>query len=378
MLLMIVVALSLLLGLCYNAGRTIFFWLKQLGNFNPYIFGAIYGFTLALVLAAFLASRAPGTGIPPLVFTIAHYGLGVILYLVLIFNFISLLMLVARLLNLLPTPLARTTVLTIGAIAASLVIALSLYGSINGVAIRAKHYTVQLAGSQEGQNLLKITLVSDFHLGYVVSEKRLERIVARIDATKPDIVCFAGDIFDGDITSLGDPQKLQELFQSIDASLGVYACLGNHDAGPHYREMLSFLEGAGIRLLQDETILVDNRFLLAGRKDSTPIGDQGAARATAMALPKDNTLPVIVMDHQPGNIEEYGSETGLVLCGHSHRGQLFPFNLISKAAYLVDYGHYTSPETGTQFIVTSGVGTWGPPFRIGSDNEVVAIEVFLP
>lgn len=378
MLLIITITLGILLGLCFNAGRTIYYWLKHLGNFNPYIFATVYGLTLTLVLAVFLVSRVPGTGIPPVFFTIAHYGLGIILYIVMIFNFASLLILLARILSLLPTPIPKTVILATGAIAFSLAIALSLYGSINGAAIRTKHYIVHLAGSDGGQEPLKITLVSDIHLGYVVSENRLERIVARINTTTPDIVCFAGDIFDGDITSLENPTRLQELLQNIDAKLGVYACLGNHDAGPHYLEMLNFLEEAGVMLLQDETILVDNRVLLVGRKDSSPIGNQGAARVAAMTLPENNTLPVIVMDHQPGNIKEYGSETDLVLCGHSHRGQMFPFNLISKATYLVDYGYYTSPETGTQFIVTSGVGTWGPPFRIGSNNEVVAIQVSLP
>ena len=142
--------------------------------------------------------------------------------------------------------------------------------------------------------------------------------------------------------------------------------------------MLDFLDGAGIRVLMDEAVVIDQRFVLAGRRDSFPIGAHGDSRKNLEGLPDDKSLPVIVLDHQPGNIDEYGNEADLILCGHTHQGQMFPFNLITNAVFDVDYGYYRAGETTPQVIVTSGAGTWGPPLRVATDNEVVEINLLIP
>ena len=117
---------------------------------------------------------------------------------------------------------------------------------------------------------------------------------------------------------------------------------------------------------------------MAGRKDSFPIGGQGDKREKLTLPAKAGELPVIVMDHQPGNIRDYGEETDLILCGHTHQGQMFPFNLITNAVFDVDYGYYRASDDSPQVIVTSGAGTWGPPQRVATDNEVAEILVMLP
>ncbi|MFQ9651088.1 MAG: hypothetical protein ACLRZZ_13470 [Enterocloster sp.] len=134
---------------------------------------------------------------------------------------------------------------------------------------------------------------------------------------------------------------------------------GNHDAGPSYDRMMEFLSEAGVRVLQDEAVVIDSRFVLAGRKDSFPIGGQGERRGSLELPERTEDLPVIVMDHQPGNIRDYGKETDLILCGHTHKGQMFPFNLITDAVFDVDYGYYRASVDSPQVIVTSGAGTWG-------------------
>jgi len=88
---------------------------------------------------------------------------------------------------------------------------------------------------------------------------------------------------------------------------------------------------------------------------------------------RDPNMPLVVIDHTPSNIEQYGSEIDLVLAGHTHRGQIFPFNLMTKAIFTVDYGHYQKDTDSPHFIVTSGVGTWGMPMRVGTNNEIVSI-----
>lgn len=196
-----------------------------------------------------------------------------------------------------------------------------------------------------------------------------------VNAAEPDLVCIAGDIFDGDITALKNPSALQELFREIKAPYGVYACLGNHDAGAGYEGMLEFLKNAQIQLLQDEEVLIEHKILLAGRKDSGPIGNQGEKRAELEDSAEAEDFPRIVLDHKPENIDGYSRSTDLILCGHTHRGQFFPGNLINEATMKVNYGYYRENEERPQAIVTSGAGTWGPPLRVGTDNEVAVIQV---
>lgn len=369
--------LATLIGLLTFSGRAIFIWLRLFSPINPRGFGLLYAFLVLVVLAAFVASRFSHSSVPRIILRIAHYGLGALLYLVMIVGFVGLIILLARLARLLPSPLPRAIVAWAGAICLAAIVGLNLYGSLNATLIRTQRYTVQLGNGQPGVDAIQITLVSDLHLGYVIEEDHLAKVVAAINKTQPELVCLAGDIFDGDITALAAPDRLQALLGSIKAELGVYACLGNHDAGPHYEQMLEFLAGAGIRVLLDEAVVIDNRLLLAGRRDASPIGGQGAARAALATYIEPQDLPVIVIDHQPGSSAEYEEATDLVLAGHTHKGQMFPFNLITKAVYLVDYGYHAA-EDGPQFIVTSGAGTWGPPLRVASNNEIVVIQVLLP
>lgn len=360
----LILMLLIMTGLFVNAGRQAFLWLLLVfkGASGP-IFGVIFGLVVVAVLGAFVASRIPGLSSARSLFLIGHYALGVLVYIVIIFNVASLL------------PLPHKAQWIAGTVSLLLVAGLSIYGSVHAREIRTRTYTVQTDRGKAGADELRIALVSDIHLGYVIDENHLAKVVKAVNALKPDVVCIAGDLFDGDITSLSDPGKLQALFQDLESKYGVYACLGNHDAGAGYRQMLEFLKGADVRVLMDEAIVVDNRFVLAGRRDSSPIGGQGEARTAVKGLPKTDSLPVIVMDHQPGNIGQYGNEVDLIMSGHTHQGQMFPFNLITNAVFDVDYGYYRAAETSPQVVVTSGAGTWGPPMRVATDCEIVEIRL---
>ncbi len=195
---------------------------------------------------------------------------------------------------------------------------------------------------------------------------------------EPDIVCIAGDIFNGNIYALHNPSGTLDLLKSINAKYGVYACLGNHDGGKTFREITRFLEEGNIKLLNDEHVTIDNRLVLAGRVDSSPIGGFDGLKRKNFADIKtsiNTDLPVIVMDHNPLNMGQYGNEIDLILSGHTHRGQIFPANLVTRVMYTIDYGRYQKDEDSPNVIVTSGVGTWGMPMRIGSNNEIVVISL---
>ena len=223
---------------------------------------------------------------------------------------------------------------------------------------------------------LEIVLISDLHLGYINNNRKLEKAVKKINQQSPDIVFIAGDLFDGNFLAVQSHDDAKELLNSIKTKYGTFLCWGNHDAGNSFGRMKQFIKSTDIILIEDNVINIENKFIIAGRKDSYPIDFQGEMRVSDFKeLDKVNKeLPIIVIDHQPSNLMEYVNKADLVLSGHTHKGQVFPFNLITKHLFIVDYGHYKS-DSGLQSIVTSGLGTWGPPMRIGSDNEIAKIAV---
>ena len=156
------------------------------------------------------------------------------------------------------------------------------------------------------------------HLGAVNSEKHLESIVQGVNHLEPDIVCIAGDIFNDDYNAIRNPEAAIELLKSITATYGVYACLGNHDGGNTFNEMVSFLEKSNLKLLNDEYVIINERLILFGRVDPTPIGGvEGLKRKdiTETIASLDTNMPVVVMDHNPSNIEQYGKEVDLIISG---------------------------------------------------------------
>lgn len=251
----------------------------------------------------------------------------------------------------------------------------SIYGFCNARQIDSVSYEVELSKATDISDL-NIVMISDLHLGSLGSEGRLEEIVERINAQKPDLICIAGDFFDTDFAAIRNPEKAKETLKTLRATYGTYVCLGNHDAGSTASQMTDFLRQCDIRLLAEEYTVIDNRLVLVGRLDGTPIGGyagQSRKPLSQVLNDVDASLPVIVLDHNPGNISEYHQEVDLILCGHTHKGQLFPASLITGAMYTIDHGHYQKDAQSPHVIVTSGIGYWGMPMRVGTDSEIVTI-----
>jgi len=327
-----------------------------------YIAGA---FALLLLTAAF---RPDARGVFGRIVPVIAFLLGVFIFVLLLSNLAALALLFVRAVT--GTALTNTMKLTAGALVLTVSLGLAAYGTIHARQIRVQRYAVTVTASEN--TTLRIALISDLHLGYSVGEGAVSKIVGAVNEQSPDIVCIAGDIFDGDFRKIAYPEKIRELLLSVESKYGVYACLGNHDAGSTLGDMRAFLKSAGVTLLEDEAAEIDGRFLIAGRRDSFPIG--GAGERTPVSYPRDD-LPVILMDHQPGNISEYADGTpDLILCGHTHRGQFVPVSWITHAMYAADYG-YLQMEEGPQVVVTSGAGVWGPPMRVGTNSEVAVIDV---
>ncbi len=300
--------------------------------------------------------------------------MGIFLYLLLFTVAADILLLIPRLIRLpFTTHRLYKGFITAGVLFLTLITC--IYGFINGRQIDHVSYEIRLQDKKDVSDL-NVVLISDLHLGALGTEGRLENIVNEINAQKPDLVCIAGDFFDTDFESIKNPEAAIETLRGIKSTFGTYACPGNHDGGETHGKMVDFLEKANINLLEDEHTIVDNRLVLAGRLDSSPIGGYGDKKRKELSdflSVEDKSLPVIVMDHNPANIGEYGKETDLILCGHTHKGQVFPGSLITNALYDVDYGFYQKNADSPQVIVTSGVGSWGMPMRVGTDCEMVNI-----
>ena len=145
------------------------------------------------------------------------------------------------------------------------------------------------------------------------------------------------------------------------------------------QRMDAILTDAGIHLLRDETVLVDGKFYLSGRRDRTKPGvSEGRLDAETLLSGVDRNLPVFVLDHQPADLAALAQAgADLVFSGHTHNGQLFPGNLLIQPFWENPYGVLQKGEMTS--VVTSGAGVWGPAMRVGTNCEVVVVEVsFLP
>lgn len=330
--------------------------------------------TLILVLGFVRALMPFSTSFKHILGIISGYCMGIVLYLLLFTVAADLFVLVFKLLKL---PFAGHRLfrgfVTLGVVL--LTISTCAYGFIHVKKIDHVAYDIQLQGKQDISDL-KVVLISDLHLGAIGSEERLEKVVEELNAQQPDIICIAGDFFDTDFASIQNPQDAIATLQRLHATYGIYACLGNHDGGQTLPQMTAFLEQAGIHLLNDAYTLIDDRLALVGRLDASAIGGYGDMQRKSLSdvfVREDSTLPVIVLDHNPTHISEYTTEADLILCGHTHKGQVFPGNLFTKKLYTVDYGYYQKDLQSPHVVVTSGVGAWGMPMRVGTNCEIVTL-----
>jgi hypothetical protein len=197
-----------------------------------------------------------------------------------------------------------------------------------------------------------------------------------VNALDPDIVLLPGDIVDESVTAR-EEEAMTEVFQKLRAPLGVYSVPGNHEYYGGLERNLAYLRKWGVRVLEDEAEEVAGSFYLIGRKDPSSL-ERGQTRMPIGEIMNragvDRTRPLILMDHQPVRLGE-AAEAGidLQLSGHTHAGQLFPLNLVNRLIYEQNWGGLRKGRT--QYYVSCGVGTWGPPVRTGSIPEILRIKL---
>jgi predicted MPP superfamily phosphohydrolase len=331
-------------------------------------------FPLGRILMAF--AKGPLTSI---LVEIGTFHLAVMLYGFMAVLAVDLIRLANAIVPFLPRRLygeeARTGPIVFLVVAGSVALTIAL-GVWNATRLRTIDLELRLPKKAGTLDRLTVVAASDLHLGALVGPARLEKVVKKMNALEPDVVLFAGDIVDETVTEEIEA-KLGGIMRDLRAPMGIYASPGNHEFFSGLERNLACLRSCGITVLQDQAVRVDGAFALVGRRDPSSLRQQeqrlsipGILNAAGL----DDSLPIVVLDHQPLHFEE-AEKAGVALqvSGHTHDGQMFPIGLINGLIYELNWGHLRKGDT--HFYVTSGAGTWGPPVRIGSRAEIVRIRL---
>lgn len=248
-------------------------------------------------------------------------------------------------------------------------------GYINALNPRIRTVEISIPKQANGLESLNAVVMSDIHLGTIIGNGRLERIVNKVNGLNPDIILLPGDILDEDLEPV-IRQNAGATLEQLSAPMGVFGVMGNHEyiggAEPAYR----YLTEHGIKMLRDSVVKVNDSFFLVGREDFQKGRFAGKERLSIEELMEgvDKNLPVIVLDHQPYHPEMAAAAgADLMLSGHTHNGQLWPLNFITDGMFVIGYG--LGQVDGMQMYVSNGVGTWGPPLRIGNRPEIVNLKI---
>lgn len=257
----------------------------------------------------------------------------------------------------------------------TLVSSLLIYGYIN--AKNPVLNTVNLKFSKENSKgaIINAVMVSDVHLGTLSCGKWFDDVVERINALNPDVILLAGDVIDEDLKPVIE-RNLGEHLLNLKARYGVYAITGNHEYIGGVEPAVKYLTEHKVNVLRDTSVLINNQFYLIGREDREIDRFSGMKRKALSELIQgiDKRYPTILMNHQPTNLDEIVDKgIDLSISGHTHHGQFFPNNLITNMIYEVSRGLIN--KSGTWVYVSTGLGTWGPPIRIGNKPEIVNFRI---
>ncbi len=248
-------------------------------------------------------------------------------------------------------------------------------GYINTRLLTVKNLEISLDKRSSPLKELRIVAFADIHLTAMNNEKFLSRIIDRTNSLNPDIVLIPGDFVDEKSDWL-DSRGIGKSFFRLKSKYGTYACTGNHEYIVGIKDASKFITTHNIKLLQDELVMIDSAFYIAARDDRSKKQFTGESRKslTEIMVEKNEDLPVLLMDHTPFGLEEAEqNNVDLQLSGHTHHAQMWPLNYITQMIYEKDWGYLK--KGNTQYYVTCGIGTWGPPVRTGSRTEIVNLKI---
>ncbi|HNR43091.1 MAG TPA: metallophosphoesterase [Bacteroidales bacterium] len=252
---------------------------------------------------------------------------------------------------------------------------LILGGFLNALSPVVKTYQIDINKFAGDIREVRIAAISDIHLGSIIRKRSTRKLSEMLEAVRPDLVLLLGDIVDGEMGPVLRDDLLG-YFKCPDCRYGLYAITGNHEYIGGAHRTIPYIENKGIRILKDEVVTLPGGIQLVGRLDRDSKRISGVDRMALKELMNnvDTTKPVILLDHQPFNLAEAaGNGVDLQLSGHTHNGQMWPLNLLTRRIYELSYGYLKKNDT--HYIVSSGFGIWGPRVRIGSRSEILLVRI---
>lgn len=371
-----------------------FYWMKHCNHRFNWLrfkvpFAVVY---LFMALSPVIAFLLPKSAVAIVIRRLSTYWIGITLYSLLYVVLFDLLRLIAKHTKLKNTLLfSRGSVISIGSVVVACAVATCLYGIFNARNIKVNEYSVTVNKSCGSDKHLKAVLVADMHMGYAIGVDHITNMVEKINQQDADIVIIAGDIFDNSYDGMDDPEGIKAQLKSIKSKYGVYAVYGNHDIDEkilmgftfdwggkqlHSEKMTNFMKECNIKLINDESVLINDEFYLVGRRDTDKPGTEDGTRAEISELTKDldKTKPIFVLSHEPDELQKTADAgADIDFSGHTHDGQLFPGNLTIGLFWENPCGMIKKDNMYS--IVTSGVGVYGTFMRVGTDAEICSVDI---
>ena len=254
-----------------------------------------------------------------------------------------------------------------------IVISICGYGYIEAKNVRTEKVITKTSRLSNNMNRLRIVQISDVHLGLIVREGRLRNILKIIEESKPDLLVSTGDLVDGQINEI---HAFSDLFKDITPVYGKFAITGNHEFYAGLDQAVDFTEKAGFTLLRGKAFNMKGVMNIAGVDDKTAerYGLRSDIDEAMLLASLDQEVFTLLLKHRPRVNEGSIGLFDLQLSGHTHKGQIFPFSLITAVYFPQDSGLINIQDRSSLYV-SRGTGTWGPPIRFLSPPEVTVIDI---
>lgn len=343
-----------------------------------------YTIAFLVITLGYIVTKSTGNLLPPIIyrfFAVAGaFWFAFLLYFILFLVTIDIIRLLESRFHFLPKVIyenyRQTKLVTTGVVVFSVcMIALLGYINKNDITVTNLNFTFPKGEGKAGE--INIVMASDLHLSVIEGERSVANIVNKISSLNPDLVLLAGDIID-EKTEILNRERIGESFRKLKPKYGIYAISGNHDYMSSIDSCVNYLKKYNIIFLRDGYVLIDSSIYVIGREDMSVIRFSGKEKRPLEEIMKttNNSHPKILLDHIPVGLNEaVKNKIDLQLSGHTHEGQMWPFNYITNLVYEISWGYMKKGHT--HFYISSGAGLWGPPVRTGSKSEVVSIKIKL-
>jgi hypothetical protein len=248
-----------------------------------------------------------------------------------------------------------------------------VYGFFEARKIRTEYISIPTNKISADVGRARIAQISDVHLGLIVGEERLRTIIQAVQQAKPDILVSTGDLVDAQLDNI---DKLADLLKTVDTKYGKFAVTGNHEFYAGLERSLKITEMAGFTVLRGRSMVIPGLITIAGVDDEAVRGwlKGDSTEENKLCSEIDNSQFTVLLKHRPVIYKGSLCSYDLQLSGHTHKGQIFPFGLITRLFFEKYYGFFDF-KNGTYMYVSRGSGTWGPPIRFLAPPEVTIIDL---